>query len=150
MISNATQMIRVTRGRGLVISSEATRALVCRAPADIVNLAIIWGLGQDRAVEAVGREVRNVVVQAEMKRRSFRGVIDVVDGGQPPVKLPEVFHGQKSKQVNAKRKADTLEDGGAETSILPKSLSKREQKRQAKKAKFEARSIPQQVRNTGT
>ena len=150
LISNATQLIRATRGRGLVISSEAPRALLCRAPADVMNLAVIWGLGQDRAVEAMGREARNVVAQAEMKRRSFRGVIDVVDGGQPPVKLAEVTQGQKRKQVNAKRKADAIEDGGVETSNLPKPISKREQKRQAKKAKFEARSLPQDVQHTGT
>ena len=133
-----------------MISSEASRALLCRAPADVMNLAVIWGLGQDRAAEAMGREARNVVAQAEIKRRSFRGVIDVVDGGQPPVKLAEVTQGQKRKQVNAKRKADAIEDGGVETSDLPKPISKREQKRQAKKAKFEARSLPQDVQHTGT
>jgi ribonuclease P/MRP protein subunit RPP1 len=44
-ISNATQLIRVSRGRGLIISSEAKSALGVRAPSDVINLASIWGLG---------------------------------------------------------------------------------------------------------
>ena len=140
LISNATQLIRATRGRGLVISSEAQRALTCRAPADVVNLAVMWGLAQDRAVEAVGREARNVVVQAEMKRRSFRGVIDVLKGGEPPVRPMEAAKGTRNKQLNAKRKADALDNGALENIASPKPLSKREQKRQAKKARLETHS----------
>lgn len=45
LISNATQLIRVSRGRGLIISSEAKSALGVRAPSDVINLASIWGLG---------------------------------------------------------------------------------------------------------
>ena len=140
LISNSTQLIRATRGRGLVISSEARRALMCRAPADVVNLAVMWGLGQDRAVEAVAREARSIVVQAEMKRRSFRGVIDVLRGGEPPAKPSEVTKGERNKQINAKRKADILENDALETIASQKPLSKREQKRQAKKAKLETHS----------
>ncbi|EFQ92382.1 hypothetical protein PTT_10551 [Pyrenophora teres f. teres 0-1] len=39
LISNATQIIRVTRGRGLIFSSEAKTVLGIRAPSDIINLA---------------------------------------------------------------------------------------------------------------
>lgn len=150
LISNATQMIRATRGRGLVISSEASRALVCRAPADVVNLAVMWGLGQDRAAEAVGREARNVVAQGEIKRRSFRGVIDVVNGGEPPIKRPGAIVEGKKTQGNTKRKADALEDSALELSAVPKPLSKRERKRQAKKARIESGSMPEEVENAGT
>lgn len=140
LISNATQLIRVTRGRSLVISSEAKRAIACRAPADVVNLAIMWGLAQERAVEAVTREVRNVVVQAEMKRSSFRGVIDIIHGGHPPVKPAEAKKNEikdRKKMLNTKRKADAIENGAAETTVPTSLPSKREQKRQAKKARLE-------------
>lgn len=150
LISNATQLIRATRGRGVVISSEAPRALVCRAPADVANLAVIWGLGQDRAVEAVGREARNIVAQAEMKRRSFRGVVDIVNGGEPPTQPSEAILRERRKQGNVKRKADVLQGDALETSSSPKPLSKREQKRQAKKARIEAGSLPQGASNAET
>lgn len=135
LISNATQLIRATRGRGIVISSEAKRALACRGPADIVNLAVLWGLGQEKGMEAVGNEARSVVVQAEMKRRSFRGVIDVVYGGEKPARVPE--KPAKGMQERGKRKADVLEDEAGGGTTTPKSISKREQKRQAKKARLD-------------
>ena len=148
LISNATQLIRATRGRGLVISSEAQKALTCRAPADVVNLAVMWGLGQDRATETVGREARSVVVQAEMKRRSFRGVIDVLKGGEPPAKAAESTKRERKGPVNAKRKADPLEDDALEAIISSKPLSKREQKRQAKKARLETHPPAHAKRNS--
>ena len=137
LISNATQLIRATRGRGIVISSEAKRALACRGPADAVNLAVLWGLGQERGMEAVGKEARSVVVQAEMKRRSFRGVIDVVYGGEKPEREPE--NPTKDKQGKGKRKAEVLKEGGAaKGDATPNPISKREQKRRAKKARLDA------------
>lgn len=135
LISNATQLIRATRGRGIVISSEAKRALACRGPADVVNLAVLWGLGQEKGMEAVGKEARNVVVQAEMKRRSFRGVIDVVYGGEKPQREKNSVKGKKE---TGKRKANVMgEDEAGGISSTPKPISKREQKRQAKKARLE-------------
>ncbi|KAI9812469.1 MAG: Ribonuclease P protein subunit p30 [Pycnora praestabilis] len=141
LISNATQLIRATRGRGIVLSSEAKRAVGCRGPWDVINLAAVWGLGQERGREAVDTEARSVIVQAEMKRRSFRGVIDVVYGGEKK----EVVEGGKALKAKGKgegkRKADAM-DGGAIEFKEATPLSKREQKRQAKKARFEAGQKP--------
>ena len=144
LISNTTQLIRATRGRGIIISSEAKSALACRGPADVINLAVIWGLGQERAIEALGRESRNVVVLAKMRRRAFRGVVDIVYGGGAPVKLPTEDQSPNTQQNKGKRRADFVESDSSvkvdstaiETS--PSSISKREQKRQAKKARQEA------------
>ncbi len=153
LISNATQLIRATRGRGIVISSEAKRAVGCRGPWDVINLAAVWGLGQERGREAVGQEARSVVVQAEMRRRSYRGVIDVVYGGEKPlpIDLPagavkgggkRKGNGQEQGVVTGardgqKRKAGLLDEGGGEHNREIKPVSKREQKRQAKKARLE-------------
>lgn len=140
LISNATQLIRATRGRGIVISSEAKKALACRGPEDVVNLAAIWGLSQERGREAVGREARAVVVQAEMRRRSFKGVIDVVYGGEKPQKGAEVV-GKAGNAVaegkgKGKRKAEVMEGLVGEIVDEVKPISKREQKRRAKKARI--------------
>ena len=129
LISNATQVIRTTHGRGIILSSEARKALACRGPWDVVNLATVWGLNQERGMEAVGREARNVVVQAEMKKTSFMGVIDVVYGGEKPEKM-----GEEDQVVGkGKRKANALESVEAEE----KPMSKSQMKRQAKKARKE-------------
>ena len=140
LISNATQLIRATRGRGIIISSEARRALGCRGPWDVVNLAAVWGLGQERGVEAVGREARSVVVQAEMKRTSFRGVVNVVYGGEKPEKIDQgsETRGKGKLSSQQKRKADAMDDETAGDDAQIKPLSKRQRKLQARNAQFEA------------
>ncbi|TKA28118.1 hypothetical protein B0A50_04089 [Salinomyces thailandicus] len=149
LISNATQLIRASRGRGLLISSEAKTALGCRGPWDVVNLAAVWGLGQERGVEAVSREARSVVVMARMKREGYRGVVDVVFGGEKPAGLvgEEKKNGEGKKgpgKVDVagngqKRKADVLgEEGAADGAEKP--VSKREAKRRARVARDAAQN----------
>ncbi|PGG98956.1 hypothetical protein AJ79_08731 [Helicocarpus griseus UAMH5409] len=155
LIGNATSLIRATRGRGIVISSEARRALGVRAPADVVNLACVWGLGQERGMEAVAEEARKVLALAGMKRRSWRGIVDVVYGGEK-VEQPGEKEGKgkgkdkgKNKSIGnkvegekgtesggngVKRKADAETEASAEPQVP---LSKRELKRRAKRAKLQ-------------
>ena len=123
-----------------MISSEAKRVLACRGPEDIVNLAAVWGLGQEKGREAIGREARAVVVQAEMRRSSFKGVIDVVYGGEKPQRSAEVV-GKAEKGVGegkgkGKRKAEVLEGVTDEVVDEIKPISKREKNRRAKKARL--------------
>ena len=150
LISNATQLIRATRGHGIIISSEAKTALACRGPSDVVNLAVLWGLSQERGMEAIGREARNTVVQAELKRRSFRGVIDFVYGGEKPERAIEKVekNGKGNSQNSNKRKADILDNTvGEDITSVDKPISKRERKRQAKKVRLEAAETKDNGRN---
>jgi len=137
VISNATQLIRATRGRGLIISSEAQRAVACRGPADVINLAAVWGLGQERGKEAVSQLARSVVVSAQLKRSSFRGAVDVIYGGErPDVKQNSVPKAQSAQ----KRKADAMESKPPSLIGSQKTPSKRELKRQKKVQGFQSRS----------
>ena len=146
LISNATQLIRASRGHGLIISSEARRALGCRSPSDIVNLAVLWGLSQEQGHEAVGREAHNTVVQAQMKRNSFRGVVEVIYSREAPGK-PTENHGTSTPHANnSKRKADCLEVEGDEAEVHAVPKSKRAQKRLAKQARQEARKKDNPIR----
>ncbi|KAI0467160.1 RNase P subunit p30-domain-containing protein [Xylaria cf. heliscus] len=77
-IGNVASLIRATRGRGIIISSEARSVLGIRAPADVVNLLHVWGLSTDRATEGIGVLPRGVVVNEGLKRSGFRGVVDIV------------------------------------------------------------------------
>ncbi|KAI1131255.1 RNase P subunit p30-domain-containing protein [Nemania abortiva] len=91
-IGNVSSLIRATRGRGIVISSEARSVLGLRAPADVVNLLHVWGLSTDRATEGLGVLPRGVVVNEGLKRSSFRGVVDIVgvaDREQADVEMGE-------------------------------------------------------------
>lgn len=148
LISNVTQLIRATRARGLIISSEAKAAVACRGPWDAINLAAVWGLGQEKGYEAMTKEARNAVVGAQLKRTSFRGVVNVVYGGEKPTpeaKAAIVEQGKAAKQKVAndkaangqKRKSDALgSDVNDSSSSVP--MSKTQQKKRAKKEKMEA------------
>lgn len=122
VISNATQIIRNSRGRGIVLSSGASKAHGCRGPADIVNLAAVWGLGQERGKEAIEKNARSVVVSGAIKRSSWRGVVDIVHGGE---NVP------REGQNTQKRKADALADVTLAKGE-PKPMSKSQMKKQRK------------------
>ena len=144
LISNATALIRATRGRGIVISSEARRALGIRAPWDVINLACVWGLSQERGKEAVCEEARKVTALAKLKRTSWRGIVDVVDGGEKPTveQAGQDKKGAANKKAtpqadkvdSLKRKASLGSEPATEEPDKP--LSKREIKRRAKKARL--------------
>lgn len=185
LIAGAATLIRATRGRGIILSSEARNALGLRGPHDVMNLAQIWGLEQAKGKEGLVEEADKVVRLAALRRNSYRGVITVVNGGTPNqatiMAAKEVnaatdaaetstplLSGLADKQATStngiKRKASTnsLNNANAESSTAAfstpttstpgastptddpdKPISKREQKRRAKKAKLEARGPPQ-------
>lgn len=142
LIGNAMALVRATRGRGIIVSSEAKRALGVRAPWDVINLTCVWGLSQDRGKEAICEEARKMTALARLKRTSWRGAIDVVYGGEkaktdePAASKKKVA--AKDSKPQAEANGDTLKrkaDPAAEEAEKP--LSKREQKRRAKKARLE-------------
>lgn len=145
LIGNAMSLIRATRGRGIIVSSEARRALSLRAPWDVINLTCVWGLSQERGKEAICEEARKVTALAKLKRTSWRGIVDIVHGGEKskPEKKPESTEKPAaSTQPEAaaetlKRKASLGSEAVVEETEKP--LSKREMKRRAKKARLESR-----------
>ncbi|KAI9789494.1 MAG: hypothetical protein M1816_006036 [Peltula sp. TS41687] len=132
LISNATQLIRATGGgRGIVISSEARTAVGVRAPIDLVNWAVVWGMsGSERGREAVEKEARLLVLMADMRRSSFRGVINVVDGGVAPA--------AKEKRKEMDEEVDASGSRAEEGNKKRKTEAQLMSKRQAKKARLEA------------
>ncbi|KAF2217725.1 hypothetical protein CERZMDRAFT_24208, partial [Cercospora zeae-maydis SCOH1-5] len=155
LISNATQLIRATRGRGLIISSgvEARLGAVgCRGPWDAVNLAAVWGLGQERGYEAVSKEARAVVVSGKLKRTGYRGAIDIVYGGEKPKEVEVAIKEKQTQKQGQKQKHAAKRDGGKQQNDqqgqkrkadeevpsgdgLEKPLSKRQQKKLAHAAR---------------
>lgn len=151
-IANVTSLVRATRGRGILISSEAPSPLALRAPADVINLLGVWGLANDKAMEALRSVPRSIVVNEGIKRNGFRGVIDVLQVADAPKPLagapatgdhyPDGQSGKKgdgkmkgaSSDVNKsqKRKNGTQEDLMDGTQTISK--------RQMKKMKLAART----------
>ncbi|KAL1794615.1 hypothetical protein ACET3X_006431 [Alternaria dauci] len=139
LISNATQLIRVTRGRGLIFSSEAKSVLGIRAPSDIINLASVWGLGTERGKDGLTKEARSVVEFARLKRQSFKGIVDIVYGGEKPVetsadgaKDKQGQKGKANKNQNGKRPGENLHGTPLHETKADKSVSKRQQAKNKK------------------
>ncbi|EXF82522.1 RNase P subunit p30 [Colletotrichum fioriniae PJ7] len=98
-ISNFASLVRATKGRGIVVSSEARGALGLRAPNDVVNLLAVWGLGSERGTEALGVNPRGVVVNEGIKRSGFRGVVNVLEvGGRESDVKKNQQQGQQGKK----------------------------------------------------
>lgn len=138
-ISNVVGIVRATKGRGLVVSSGAGDVLGVRGPADVLNLLGVWGLGRERGVEGMGCNPRGVVVNEGLKRRSFRGVVDVVEGGERAVV-------QLNKEgVEAAASGSGTQSAGKKEKGKGKRVAEQEgvdgtpvSKRQAKRLKLEA------------
>ncbi|KAF3006182.1 hypothetical protein E8E14_009245 [Neopestalotiopsis sp. 37M] len=86
LIGNVMQLARATRGRGIVVSSEARSAMELRAPADVVNLLAVWGLATEKAAEGQSVNPRGVVVNEGIRRNGFRGVVEIVQVADKPKK----------------------------------------------------------------
>ncbi|KAF3391594.1 hypothetical protein F1880_007646 [Penicillium rolfsii] len=146
LIGNAMSLIRATRGgRGIIVSSEARRALSLRAPWDVINLTCVWGLSQERGKEAICEEARKVTALAKLKRTSWRGIVDIVHGGEKAASTKTTSKQQGQKKAAPSIESEILPDTlkrkaslGSEAAVEPeKPLSKREMKRRAKKARLE-------------
>lgn len=79
LISNASALIRATRGKGIIISSEASNLMYCRSGYDIINLSTFWGLSQERGKNAIGKEARSVIIHGEARKNASKGIIKLVD-----------------------------------------------------------------------
>lgn len=134
-ISNVTSLIRATRGRGLMISSEAKDVLSLRAPADVVNLLSVWGLGNEKGMQGLGEAPRSVVVNEGLKRNGFRGVINIVGVAEEATGADDedgkTLAGKKNKN-KAQNQNQKRKNGEEESQQISK--------RQAKKMKLASRA----------
>ncbi|CAG8815047.1 14264_t:CDS:2 [Cetraspora pellucida] len=75
LISNAQNLVRVSRGKNIIITSEAQRAMELRGPYDIVNLGTIMGMNQATAKECITTNCRAVVMHAATRRNTHKAVV---------------------------------------------------------------------------
>jgi ribonuclease P/MRP protein subunit RPP1 len=140
-ISNTLAIVRATRGRGLIVSSEARIVMGVRAPADVRNLLTVWGVGGEKAKEAMTVAPRSVVVNEGIKRRGYRGVIDVVEGGKR-AQVATAEEGQSKRAgekvaVNGNGRKEKRKHEGQEDGVGTPPMSKR----QAKKMRLAAMNL---------
>ncbi|EEB09694.1 RNase P and RNase MRP subunit p30 [Schizosaccharomyces japonicus yFS275] len=86
VINNAASLTRATRGRGILVTSEARSPLECRGGHDVVNLATFWDMKQDNARKAIGEFARAVLLHADSRRNTYRGILKEIKAEERPVK----------------------------------------------------------------
>jgi ribonuclease P/MRP protein subunit RPP1 len=110
-------LVRATRGRSLLLSSEARRTADIRGPYDVINLATFWGMKQEFGMG----DGRKVVLHSEARRLTYKGAVQVMS--------KDVKEIEKLEEERPKRKVEPVDEEivvGAE---------KREKRRKVKKKK---------------
>ncbi|KAJ1330612.1 hypothetical protein BSLG_009064 [Batrachochytrium salamandrivorans] len=77
LIANSAALVRITKGKNIIICSAARQAFELRAPADVINIASLFSLNPVNAKAAMTTNVRSVLVHAATRRESFRGVLSM-------------------------------------------------------------------------
>lgn len=72
--SNASNLVRLTGGKHLLLSSGATRDILLRSPYDVINVGILIGLTYGAALDAISTSCLAVIAHANQRR----GKTDVV------------------------------------------------------------------------
>ncbi|KAF9581924.1 Ribonuclease P protein subunit p30 [Lunasporangiospora selenospora] len=102
LIMNAKSLIRVTRGRNLIITSQARKAMELRGPYDMVNFATLLGIGQSAAKDCLSTNCRAVLFHAETRRNTTKAVFSA----EPSENLQDTEQwklGNKRKKINLKK-----------------------------------------------
>ncbi|XP_023265020.1 ribonuclease P protein subunit p30 isoform X2 [Seriola lalandi dorsalis] len=73
-IANAVSLMDSCKGKSVILSSAAEKALELRGPYDVTNLGLLFGLSDGDAKEAVTSTCRSVLLHAET-RKTASGII---------------------------------------------------------------------------
>ncbi|EGD78695.1 hypothetical protein PTSG_01673 [Salpingoeca rosetta] len=98
-IANAQNIVRICKGKNIIISSGTGERRLLRAPRDVFTLTRLFGLTQDQCVAAVSQCAMQTVSRGFMRTSTFRGVTAVVLTKDTPKGVrvhAEAFVGKKS------------------------------------------------------
>lgn len=98
-IANAICLMESCKGKNVILSSAAEKALELRGPFDIINLGVLFGLSDADSKEAISSTCRAVLLHAET-RKTASGIVytmksqlevqqDSVDDDAPATKRPK-------------------------------------------------------------
>ena len=116
IISNATGLVRGTRGRGLLISSEARRTADLRGPFDVINLATFWGMKQEFGMG----DGRKVVLHSEARRLTYKGAVQVI--------TQDIKDLEKTEAERPKRKVVQVDIDEVPTHVKPAKRGRKKRK----------------------
>ncbi|KAF9653623.1 PHP domain-like protein [Thelephora ganbajun] len=133
----AREVIRVTKGKGVIVSGGITNEPDLRAPRDIINLITMLNLAPDVAHDTMTKEPQALVLRAQT-RNTYRAILSeprlVIPGAQSqpaPPPLQEACIGPTSvPNSGTKRPFDVI--GDTQNGSLSKTESRANKKRKNK------------------
>jgi RNase P/RNase MRP subunit p30 len=69
-------MVKLTKGKGIVLSSETSSRLFMRSPLDVVSIGQMIGLGQQDARNSVSQNCLQAIQHAHY-RKTHKGVAEI-------------------------------------------------------------------------
>ncbi|KAG7093989.1 hypothetical protein E1B28_007619 [Marasmius oreades] len=84
--ASARELVRVTKGKGLIVSGGVVAQADFRAPRDVANLVSLLGLPQDGAHDASTKNAKSTVLRAQT-RKTYRAVLS-----EPVIMVPEGYY----------------------------------------------------------
>ncbi|KAJ1950525.1 RNA-binding RNA processing protein rpp1 [Linderina macrospora] len=100
-VSNASSIVRVTKGRNVLWTSAASRPFGLRAPYDIVNLGGILQLNGDLSKRAMTSNARAAVMHGYTRRETLRAVAAVEEAVEDMAEEEEAEPQRKKQKVAA-------------------------------------------------
>jgi ribonuclease P/MRP protein subunit RPP1 len=110
VIAGARELIRITNGKGVILSSQVKHCMEMRAPLDLCNFGTIIGLKPEQSKATVSDNARLAVIRGYAHRGTYRGVIS-----NPVIvtKTKEAVEQEDQEETSkGKRKRNALDDAG--------------------------------------
>jgi ribonuclease P/MRP protein subunit RPP1 len=117
----ASDLIRKTGGKNVILSSQATDLFELRGVNDVVNLCQIFGMDPESARKSMGSNCENVIFRGATRQYTYRGVVSVEEAHENyNVSVKDVQHQvsvvdelQKAQSiVQGKKRVDAVHDDG--------------------------------------
>ncbi|XP_062509357.1 ribonuclease P protein subunit p30-like [Corticium candelabrum] len=75
IISTARDLVNLTKGKNIIISSGAAKPIKLRGPYDIINLGLLFGLNEGVARKAILDNCRATLLHARVRNATAKGVV---------------------------------------------------------------------------
>jgi len=112
LISNSLDLMRITTGKNIIITSNAMKAIELRGPYDLANLGNLFGMNSDIAKKAISMRCASVIAHGEA-RKTQKTVLKMISVSEL---MQEQFHEWKL-------------DSEMEDSLASESIQKKENNR---------------------
>lgn len=89
-LQNAHNLIKLTKGRNIILSSEASDYLYCRTPLDLVAIGMSLGLTKQQAVDSISTNCELAVAHGKLWSKSYKGAAEVLNETELLKTTPEL------------------------------------------------------------